>query len=55
MKNYIKKIWTIIIFLSVWIGIPHYLAITYDQPVFYIMLIGMWLPALFIVLYLEEL
>ena len=52
--NKINKLIIIIVFLLIWLGIPHYLATTYEMPEFYYLMILTWFPGSFIAFYLRE-
>ena len=52
--NYIKKVFSIILFLLLWIGTSHYLVVIYHTPELYMLCLFTWLPALLIMSYLND-
>tara|TARA_R110000850_G_scaffold178303_1_gene304257 strand:+ start:489 stop:668 length:180 start_codon:yes stop_codon:yes gene_type:complete len=53
-RSYIKKVWDVILFFGIWIGIPVFLANHTGENTWYISMVIMWLPAWMITTYLLE-
>lgn len=54
MKEYLRKVWNVVLFFGIWIGIPYYFVHTYNEPNFFIGIMFMWLPAVLISMYLND-
>ena len=52
--TFIKRIFIVIIYLAIWFGLPHYLAVTHNTTGFYGLMIFTWIPATLIALYIED-
>jgi len=54
MKEYLRRLWNVLVFFGIWWGIPFYLVYTYDDGAFFVFILFTWIPAGFITLYLTE-
>lgn len=54
MKNYLIRLWNVILFLFIWIGIPYQMSDSLNDNTWYVLLLFTWLPAGYIVIYLAD-
>ena len=52
--SYFKRMWNVILFFSIWVGVPYLIYRYTGIESWLILVMIMWLPALGIVLYLES-
>jgi len=52
--KYLNKIWILFVYFGIWFGIPHWLVVYNENIDFYMMVLFMWVPAGYVVAYLQK-
>jgi len=54
MEDYLMRVLNVILFFCIWLGIPYWLSLEFDNSEWMLCALGTWIPAGVIVIYLDD-